>query len=186
MSRPCNTERQDRRLICSIARARSSGRSDEEFFVHPGSASLRRPRPSLGIGTSQARDQRLASAATPRPHGVHRCTRRGEAERLRPRLDRLEHIGRSKGGAYGIRTRVTGVRGQRPRPLDECAPERVPEAMASGKLPARAGSRSSLANRWRGRDQQAEPDSKPMKIWMIFELGRNLSGVKSVKTAHPR
>ncbi len=25
--------------------------------------------------------------------------------------------------AYGIRTRVTGVRGRRPRPLDECAPE---------------------------------------------------------------
>ena len=25
------------------------------------------------------------------------------------------------GSAYGIRTRVTGVRGRRPRPLDECA-----------------------------------------------------------------
>ena len=28
---------------------------------------------------------------------------------------------RMRGGAYGIRTRATAVRGRRPRPLDECA-----------------------------------------------------------------
>ena len=33
-------------------------------------------------------------------------------------------IFKSTSGAYGIRTRVTDVRGQRPRPLDECASSR--------------------------------------------------------------
>ena len=42
--------------------------------------------------------------------------------RLGPDLKRREA---KDGSAYGIRTRVTGVRGRRPRPLDECAPMKV-------------------------------------------------------------
>jgi hypothetical protein len=37
-------------------------------------------------------------------------------------------------GAYGIRTRVTAVRGRRPRPLDECAVLVVLPAGGGGKL----------------------------------------------------
>ena len=43
-----------------------------------------------------------------------------------------EAAGREDGSAYGIRTRVTGVRGRRPRPLDECATEKAPRKGRTG------------------------------------------------------
>lgn len=51
-----------------------------------------------------------------------------------PRFQRL-----SGGGAYGIRTRVTAVRGRRPRPLDECALRRsmLPTALPGLQPPDR-------------------------------------------------
>ncbi len=59
-----------------------------------------------------------------------------------------------RGGAYGIRTRVTGVRGQRPRPLDECArrTRRVADGFrASGRQPVSAamGRGPGAPPRWR-------------------------------------
>ena len=46
---------------------------------------------------------------------------RGCINRLQKNASVLPKQLRGVNGAYGSRTRVTGVRGQRPRPLDECA-----------------------------------------------------------------
>jgi hypothetical protein len=45
---------------------------------------------------------------------------------LMKKKDRPSAALKPKNGAYGIRTRVTDVRGQRPGPLDECAIYRTP------------------------------------------------------------
>jgi hypothetical protein len=45
----------------------------------------------------------------------------GNGVRARPHLVTVPATTESTGGAYGIRTRATAVRGRRPRPLDECA-----------------------------------------------------------------
>ena len=64
------------------------------------------------------------------------------------------HEQEARKGAYGIRTRVTGVRGQRPRPLDECArrTRRVADGFrASGRQPVSAamGRGPGAPPRWR-------------------------------------
>jgi hypothetical protein len=51
-------------------------------------------------------------------------------------------FGKTRGGAYGIRTRVTAVRGRRPRPLDECALRR--SMVPTGLLGSRASDRHAL------------------------------------------
>src|SRR3954465_2861739 len=65
------------------------------------------------------------------------------------------------GSAYGIRTRVTGVRGRRPGPLDECAtcPKRIPIGPAKGTTDV--PERSTRARGWLFRALRAgRPDAR--------------------------
>src|SRR4029077_14574437 len=71
-----------------------------------------------------------------RSPGVHaRAAAAPDWDRAAPKIEkpgiaglRLHRQVHQIGSAYGIRTRVTGVRGRRPGPLDECAtcPSRLP------------------------------------------------------------
>jgi hypothetical protein len=74
-----------------------------------------------GLGQARARD-------TGEKRGLGASAQKREAARADAIAQecepgrREEHgIHARQEGAYGIRTRVTAVRGRRPRPLDECA-----------------------------------------------------------------
>jgi hypothetical protein len=67
------------------------------------SGSSRRPESEVGTGVGTARA--FAARLTHLTHATMRFSR----------------VQAGRGGAYGIRTRATAVRGRRPRPLDECA-----------------------------------------------------------------
>ena len=71
--------------------------------------------PSVAAGDS-GRLAVPARAIQPRAFGLQNGCRTGPERRVRIAISL-----QMGGSAYGIRTRVTAVRGRRPRPLDECA-----------------------------------------------------------------